>query len=463
MAKLWDKGYSLDALIERFTVGDDYLLDRRLIAADAVASIAHARMLASVEIISSDDADALERELRAIAAEAVASGFAIRRDQEDSHTFIEERLVESLGEAGKRIHTGRSRNDQVLASTRLFAREGILAVRSELAAAIDALCGLAEREESTPMPGRTHMQPAMPSTVGLWVASYAEALLDADALLEGAYRLVNRSPLGAAASFGVPLPLDRELVADLLGFDSVQHNVLDVVSSRGRIEMIVLDAFDQIGITLGRLASDLIIFSLPEFGYFSLPAELCSGSSIMPQKRNPDGLELMRGKSATLSSFSDRVRNVIRSTPSAYNRDVQETKEPLVRGIDLTIDLLSVAELTARKLVVDRERLVAGFTPDIFATDVALDAVSRGTSFRDAYRETAATLSSIEASQFDLAEVIARRTATGTPGNVGIDHARAGLARIRDGLASERERVGAAVQRLAGAELLLYPGSPAER
>ena len=328
MAKLWDKGYSLDALIERFTVGTDYILDRRLVAADAVASIAHARMLDAVGLLREGDLPALERELREIAR---VSPVTIRRDQEDGHTWIEERLVERLGEAGKRVHTGRSRNDQVLASTRLFAREGILAIERSLASAIDALHRLATDHERTPMPGRTHMQPAMPSTVGLWAASYAEALLDAESMLTTAYDLLNRSPLGAAASYGVPLPLDRELVARLLGFAEVHHNVLWAVSSRGQTELALLEALDAIGLVLGRLASDLIVFTLPEFGYFTLPAELCSGSSIMPQKRNPDGLELLRGKAGTLSADADRVRNVVRSLPSAYNRDVQETKEPLLR------------------------------------------------------------------------------------------------------------------------------------
>ena len=463
MAKLWDKGYSLDALIERFTVGNDYLLDRRLIASDAVASVAHAMMLESIGVISSEELAALTGELQAIAREAVTGGSVIRREQEDSHTFIEELLVKRLGEAGKRIHTGRSRNDQVIASTRLFAREGLLAVREGVLAAAESLCDLAQREESTPMPGRTHMQPAMPSTVGLWAASYAEALLDSDRLLVAVYGLVNRSPLGAAASFGVPLPLDRELVARLLGCDSIQHNVLDVVSSRGRIEMAILDALDQIGIVMSRFAADLVVFSMPEFGYFALPAELCSGSSIMPQKRNPDGLELMRGKSATLSACADQVRNVVRSMPSGYNRDVQETKEPLMRGIDLTVDMLAVADLTSRRLEVNRERLAAGFTADIFATDAVMDRVASGTSFRDAYREVASVIGSLDVGQFDLGELIRRRSSTGAPGNLGLEHALTDLDELRRNLRQERARVAVAVAGLAGVELPLYPGTPAER
>ena len=463
MAKLWDKGYSLDALIERFTVGNDYILDRRLVAADAVGSIAHARMLAAVGIIGREEAAALERELQVVAAEAVKDGCEIRRDQEDSHTFLEERLVNRLGEAGKRIHTGRSRNDQVLASSRLFAREGLLQVRSLISRAAAALLELARVHEQTPMPGRTHLQPAMPSTVGLWAASYAEALLDADVMLASAYRLINRSALGSAASFGVPLPLDREQVARELGFSAIHHNVLAAVSSRGQTEMALLDALDQVGITLSRLASDLILSTLPELGYFSLPPELCSGSSIMPQKRNPDGLELLRGKSAVLSAAADQVRNIVRSLPSAYNRDVQETKEPIMRGLDLTCDMLAVAELTVERLEVHEERLRAGFTSEIFATDVALERVASGESFRDAYQAVAAELERLDADSFDLREMISRRSATGSPGNLDLDYAARELERVSREVEGERERVALAVKTLAGRALPLYPGAPAER
>ncbi|MFW5826032.1 MAG: argininosuccinate lyase [bacterium] len=460
MAKLWDKGYSLDRLIERFTVGDDYLLDRRLIAADAVASVAHARMLDSVGLLSDGDLPALELELRTIAREAVEQGCEIRRDQEDSHTFIEERLVERLGEAGKRIHTGRSRNDQVLASTRLFAREGVLVVRRELADTVAALLELARREELTPMPGRTHMQPAMPSTVGLWAGSFAESLLDADAVLSTAYRLLNRSPLGAAASYSVPLPLNRELVAELLGFREVHHNTLAAVSSRGELEKTVLDALDSAGIVLSRLASDLILFTLPEFGYFSLPSEVTTGSSIMPQKKNPDGLELMRGKSAVLSAFADRCRNVVRSLPSSYNRDVQETKEPLLAGIDLAHEMLAVAGLTVRRLAVNADRLQAGFTPEIYATDAAIERVRAGESFREAYRAVADTIGSIDSHHYDPHEIIGRRTATGSPGNPDLGYVEFALKERSEEIAGEHDRVSAAVAALAGAPLTLYPGAP---
>ncbi|MFP4376704.1 MAG: argininosuccinate lyase [Spirochaetales bacterium] len=468
MAKIWEKGYSLDAVIEEFTVGDDHLLDRRLVAADAVGSIAHARMLREIGLLSDEQAQSIERELREIARRALSSGVTIERSQEDSHTAIEELLTDSLGETGKRIHVGRSRNDQVQASTRLFAREGALAVRRALLNVADELLLFARKDESTPMVGRTHLQPAMPSTVGLWAESYAEMLLDADVMLAAAFGLVNRSPLGAAAGYGVPLPLDRSLVADSLGFDGVHHNVIAAVGSRGQVELALLDACDQVGIVLSRLATDLILFSMPEFGYFSLPPELCSGSSIMPQKRNPDGLELLRGKSGVLSSYADRLRGIVRSLPSGYNRDVQETKEPLMRGLDLTLSMLRVASLTMRSVSVNRERLLAAFEPGVLATDRAIERVAAGESFRDAYRAVAEELAGGERagdglSAESLAALIQKRVAVGSPGNLDLDAVESSIERARTDIDGRALKIEQAVAGLLGEPASLYPGTPSER
>jgi argininosuccinate lyase len=468
VAKIWDKGYSVDALLERFTVGEDYLFDRRLIASDAVASIAHAQMLGRAGILSQTDVDSLVPELRAIAAEAFEHGIVIERAQEDSHTAIEARLVEKLGESGKRIHTGRSRNDQVLASTRLFAREGLVAVREAVADTANALLALAERDSATPMVGRTHLQPAMPSTVGLWASSHAELLLDAERQLAAAFELVDRGPLGAAAGYGVPLPVDRESVSDALGFAGLQHNVLATVSSRGQVELAVLDALDGIGIALSRLATDLIIFTMPEFGYFTLPDSLTTGSSIMPQKKNPDGLELLRGKSGVLSSYADRVRGIVRSLPAGYNRDTQETKEPLIRGIDLTLDMLAAAGQSVSSLTVHPDRLAAAFDRGVLATDRALDLVSEGMSFRDAYQQVAQELARPAegpggVSGEQLAQIIARRTATGTPGNLALEGVRKRVGTLTNEFDQTRERIGSAVEKLLGSRVALYPGTPANR
>jgi argininosuccinate lyase len=456
MAKIWEKGYELDSVIERFTVGRDYLLDRRLIAADAVASIAHARMLATINILSHDEADALAGELALIAAEGEAGAFAIARADEDGHTAIEARLTEKLGELGKKIHTGRSRNDQVIASTRLYARDAILSLRGAIYEVAGTLLDFAERESATPMPGRTHLQPAMPSSVGLWAASYAELLLDDDLLLGTAYTLLNRSPLGAAAGYGVPLPLDRELVAELLGFSSVHHNVIAVNNSRGKAEAVLIDALDQIGLSLGRFAEDLILFSMPEFAYFTLPEELCTGSSIMPQKRNPDGMELVRGKAGVLSALSAWTKNAVRGLPSGYNRDVQETKEPMMRAVDLALEMLAVVSRTAGSVTANHDKLSQSFTPELLATDEVFKRVQAGMTFRDAYREVAADLGAVSAEGVDPAQVLARRTSTGTPGNLDLQTVRTEMEARRSAVDSEQARVAAAVTALVGKPVVLF-------
>lgn len=288
----------------------------------------------------------------------------------------------------------------------------------------EALLSFAEAHAAVPMPGRTHMQIAMPSSVGLWAGAWAEEILDGLANLKSAYDLFNQSPLGAAASYGVPLPLNREMTAKAMGFPKVQTNVLYVNNSRGKLETLILSALDYLGTSLSCMAQDLILFSLPEFGYFSLPRELCSGSSIMPQKKNPDGLELMRAKSATLSSYAQHAREINRSLPSGYNRDFQETKEPFLRGMELGSACLRVMTLTFEKLKVNREALEKGFSPEIYATDAALEQVAKGVSFRDAYRSVGLSLDG-EGGPVDLdrdpGASVTSRTHTGTSGNLGLE------------------------------------------
>ncbi len=451
MAKLWQKDYSFDETIERFTVGNDYELDRELAAADAIGSIAHATMLSTIGILSADDAARLTSELVAVYEDATNGRFTILRQDEDCHTAIENRLTEAVGEAGKRIHTGRSRNDQVITMVRLYAREYLIRILERLAEVAGLLLERAEGNASVPMAGRTHMQPAMPSSVGLFFAAFGEQLLDDARLVETTLELCDRCPLGSAASYGVPLPLDRELTSRLLGFAELQNNVLAVNNSRGKLEAAILDALDHIAMTLGKLAQDLIVFSLPEFGYFRLPDELCSGSSIMPQKKNPDGLELLRARSAAVSSYAMHCRSVVRSLPSGYNRDFQDTKEPLLRGLATVDTMLRVASITVEKIQVDTDRLIAGFDGEIFATDAVLDKVGKGASFRDAYREVAKN----PAVAGDAVEAIARRTSVGTPGNLGLDVGRRKVAALRARLAERDRRISNALRALTGRDVSL--------
>ncbi len=438
MAKLWQKGYELDSLIEAFTVGRDWELDGRLLAADCTASAAHALMLNRVGLLGENDLAALLEGLRAIVRAGEAGEFPVLPEDEDCHTAIENFLVKSCGDAGKKIHTGRSRNDQVLTALRVYGREAVSAVLEAGYRLQETLLAFAEHHREVPMPGRTHMQAAMPSSVGLWAGAWAEETGDDLALLEFAAELCDQSPLGSAASYGVPLPLDREMSAELLGFSKVQNNVLYANNSRGKFESIIIDALDQLMQSFSKMSQDLILFSLPEFGYFSLPAELCSGSSIMPQKKNPDALELMRAKAATMSGWSLQVKGIIRSLPSGYNRDFQETKEPFIRSLELALQSALVMERTFAKLEVNRERLLAAFTPEIFATDDALELVAGGMSFREAYVKVGTALE--EVGSRDPMESLANRTASGTAGNLHLEPAAAALGSARQRLAERRER-----------------------
>ena len=451
MAKLWFKNYELNELLETFTVGNDYILDKNLVVSDCLCSIAHIQMLSSIGVLTEAEFKALKDALIEIIRLDKEGKFEIKSSDEDCHTAIEGYLTAKLGEAGKKVHTGRSRNDQVLTATRFYAKTRLLQIMDSALNLVDSLNAFAEKYKDVPMPGRTHMQIAMPSSVGLWGAAFAEELLDDIAFLKASYDLNNRSPLGSAASYGVPLPLDRELTASLLGFAGIQNNVLYANNSRGKIESMISDALEQMTITFSKLAQDLIIFSMPEFGYFSLPASLCSGSSIMPQKKNPDGLELLRGKAASVSGLCMGMKNVVRSLPTGYNRDFQETKELFIKILDTAEICTQVAKLTIDGLKVNEDKLKKGFTPDIFATDEALRLVAAGKSFRDAYKEVGLNLDKLK--NEDPVAALKKRTSTGTPGNLNLKYAKDKAASFRAFAVSEHDALLNAVEKLTG-----FPG-----
>ncbi len=454
MAKLWDKGYSLDTIIERFTVADDPELDLSLVVADCFGSLAHVAGLRNASILSAKEADALSAELRGIVDRAAAGQFAISRGQEDCHTAIEDHLVSQLGQVGKKVHTGRSRNDQVLTALRLYTKDALLYIRNALVRAVKAFLNRADAWASVPLVGRTHMQPAMPSTLGIWSAAVAESFLDDLTLLEAAYVLVDASPLGSAAGYGVPLAIDRAYVAAALGFRRAQHTVVYAANSRGKVEAAVLDGLDQVGLTISKAAVDLMFFSLPEVAYVRLPKELCTGSSIMPQKQNPDVLELMRSRAAALGGYASTVKAVVRHLPGGYNRDFQDTKAPLLAALRSAADMVEVMTYTAPKLDVDQQACIAAFTPQVFATDRAFDAVLGGASFRDAYQQVAASLSTVEpgqtVSEEQIRAAIGRRSGPGTAGNPALDVLYRRLANHEEELDSDRTARDAAVTRFLG-------------
>ena len=420
MAKLWQKNYSLDTLMEKFTVGSDYLIDQHLVICDALASMAHMKGLVKIGLLSRDEGDRLMEGLREVIKLRQAHNFPILRSDEDCHTAIENFLTVHYGEVGKKIHTGRSRNDQVQVALRLWMRDFSLRLAAETLSFSQELLAFAKRYEFTPMPGRTHMQIAMPSSVGTWAASFAEELIDETRLLLDLEKLFDHSPLGAAASYGVPLPLDRAYTAALLGFKGPQRNVLYAVDSRGKFEGMLLDHCDYISLTISKMAQDLMLFTLPELGYFSLPKELTTGSSIMPQKKNPDGLELARSRSAVVDGAAATVKALIRALPSGYNRDFQDTKAPLFEGASTTWLLVAIMARMVSQLEVHEEKLKGACNSLLYATDLVFQRVMKGEAFRDAYKDVGLHLEIVKVPQ-DITQALKSRTSIGAPGNLMLD------------------------------------------
>jgi argininosuccinate lyase len=443
---------AIDPDVLLFTAGRDVTLDRALVEADCIGTAAHVIMLSRVPtrppILTKSDAARVVAELKKIVARAREGRFEITLEDQDVHLAVERALTESLGDLGKRVHTARSRNDQIALDLRLYAREQLLGILNECGALADTLLAFARRHADAPMVGRTHMQPGMPSSVGLWASAWSEELADAMELLTAIYRVNNRSPLGSAAGYGVPLPIDRPLVARLLGFECAAHNVLYANQARGRMESLILDAVSHVMLILSRLAQDLMLFTMPEFGYFILPAEYCTGSSIMPQKRNPDVLELVRAKAARVRAAASAVYDLMRGLPSGYNRDLQEAKEPFLEGIVATRASLRVMKGLIAGTSVKREALLKAFSPDVFATDRALELVAAGVPFRDAYHRVKENLHELHA--YDPQDALKKKTHFGAPG--GLDFELIGN-RIRAPLLfarAETRRIAACIRRLLG-------------
>ena len=419
MTKLWKKKYELDKTVESFTVGDDYLWDMRLIKADIIGNIAHSTMLKKIGILSDDELVKIKKNLIDILELQEQGKFIINKEDEDVHTAVENFLTERLGDIGKKIHTARSRNDQILLDVRLYSKERLFEIMESVLSFCKILLDFSKENEFVPMPGRTHTQRAMPSSVGLWASSILESLLDDLYLLKSAFKINDQSPLGSAASYGVNLNIDREYVASLLGFEKVQNNVLYANNSRGKTEAIIIFALSQIMIDLSKFANDLILFSIPEFKYFTLPEEFCGGSSLMPQKRNPALLELTRAKAHVVNSLYFRVTGIITSLYSGYNRDFQLTKGPLMESFEITQQTLYLLGYFIPKIKVNKEILIKSFTPEVYATDRVLELVKEGVPFRDAYKEVGINLESLN--NKDPVENIKSKTHIGATGNLGLD------------------------------------------
>lgn len=386
MTRLWDKGNPLDDRVLRYTAGEDHLLDARLVPYDVRGSIAHAEMLHGAGLLAAEDLAAIRQGLETLAAEHAAGAWRIELADEDVHTALESRLTARIGEAGARLHLGRSRNDQVLTALRLYLKDEVETLRAgalEVAAALDTL---AAREKETPLPGYTHLQPAMPSSVPLWAGGFAAELRDDADGLAATKRRLDKNPLGSAAGYGVPLlPIDREATRASLGFAEVHEPVTAVQLSRGKAEAQVLFEIVLLLQDLGRLAADLVLFSMRELGFLSLPAEMTTGSSIMPQKRNPDVFELVRGRTATAVACLVEVLGITAKLPSGYHRDLQLVKAPLFRGIDCARETLAVMAAALAGVRFHPEKI--SLEPELFAAEAAYRLVlEEGIPFREAYR-----------------------------------------------------------------------------
>ncbi len=389
MSRLWEKGLPLDERVLRYTAGEDHLLDARLVPYDVRGSIAHAEMLAEQNLINDEDCAAIRDGLITLDKSFAAGDWQISLEDEDAHTALETRLTDAIGPAGGRLHLGRSRNDQVLTALRMYLRD----VASDLVQRVtnlrQSIGDLDRRQGDIELPGYTHMQHAMPSSVALWCGGFEEGFADACDGLKAVQRRINKSPLGSAAGYGTPgLPLDRESTSDKLDFDSTQDPVTAVQLSRGKAESALLFEITLLMQDLSRMASDLLMFYTQEFAYISLAAEVTTGSSIMPQKRNPDVLELLRASSATTQACLDESLMICAKLPSGYHRDLQRLKSPLFRSIDLAIDSVDIMAYVLEGLRFQPENIK--LDDGIFATAEAYRLVREaGIPFRDAYRQVA--------------------------------------------------------------------------
>jgi argininosuccinate lyase len=387
--KLWEKGQELNKDIEKFVVGNDHLLDQKLVKYDCQASIAHALMLEKIGVLTHPEVEQLVNGLKEVIGLAAQGKFCIKQEDEDCHTAIENYLTEKLGGVGKKIHTARSRNDQVLTALRLYEKAELKEIKELLAALISAYKLLISKYGNIQMPGYTHMQKAMPTTVEVWIGSFISAAEDDLIQLESVLKLVDQSPLGSAAGFGVPVfNIDKEFTASQLDFAKVMENPLYCQLSRGKFEAAILHMLGQIMFDLNKLTTDLMLFSMAEFSYVSIPAEFCTGSSIMPQKCNPDVLELIRAKYHVVLGEEFKVKGLIANLISGYNKDLQLTKEPLFVGIDTVKECLKTMALVLTGLTVSEQNCKKALTPELFATETVYKLVKQGLPFRFAYQKT---------------------------------------------------------------------------
>ena len=384
--KLWDKGFEPDAHIEAYTVSNDRELDLRLARYDVEGSLAHITMLESIGLLTRDELERLTAGLKEIAAEIEAGRFEIEPDTEDVHSQVELLLTRRLGDVGKKIHSGRSRNDQVLVDLKLFLRDELRQTAAAVRTLFDRLQEFSERYRDVLMPGYTHLQVAMPSSFGLWFGAYAETLVDDLRLVAAAYHIANQNPLGSAAGYGSSFPLDRTMTTRLLGFETLHYNVVAAQMSRGKCERAAANAIAAVAATVGRLAMDVCLFMSQNFGFVSLPDELTTGSSIMPHKKNPDVFEVMRGRCNRLQSVPNEIALLTTNLPSGYHRDLQLLKDILFPATSEIRRTLAMCTFMVGNLRVNTHILEDARYDYLFTVEEVNRLVLEGVPFREAYR-----------------------------------------------------------------------------
>ena len=432
--KLWEKNYEINAEIERFTVGRDREMDLYLAPYDVLGSMAHITMLESIGLIGKDELPVLLQELKNIYAVTQKGEFVIEEGIEDVHSQVELMLTRKLGDMGKKIHSGRSRNDQVLVDLKLFTRHQLRLIADDVKDLFDQLIAKSNQYKDVLMPGYTHLQIAMPSSFGLWFGAYAESLADDLQMLQAAYKIVNRNPLGSAAGYGSSFPLNRQMTTDLLGFDSMDYNVVYAQMGRGKMEQSVSFAIATIAGTMAKLAFDACMFNSQNFGFVKLPKECTTGSSIMPHKKNPDVFELIRAKSNKLQAMPQQIMLIKNNLPVGYFRDLQIMKEVFLPAFDELRDCLRITAYIINKIEVNDHILDDPRYDPIFSVEEVNRLATEGMPFRDAYKKVGLD---IEAGKFTPNKNI-HHTHEGSIGNLCNDRIDEIMQQVMSGFGFER-------------------------
>jgi len=396
--KLWQKETQVSEIVERYTVGRDLEFDIQLAPYDVLGSLAHTEMLATIDLLEVGEKEQIHRELKAIYQDIVNGDFAMREGVEDIHSQVELMLTERLGDIGKKIHSGRSRNDQVLVDLKLFMRQEIKEVVEGTQVLFGRLTQLSEQYKDVLMPGYTHMQVAMPSSFGLWFGAYAESLVDDVHMMHAAYKVVNKNPLGSGAGYGSSFPLNRKLTTELLGFEDLNYNVVYAMMGRGKAEKSLGMGMSAIAATLGKFAMDICLYMGQDFGFLSFPDELTTGSSIMPHKKNPDVFELMRGKCNRIQALPNDIALITANLPVGYHREMQLIKEVLFPAIQDMKDCLFMADFMLQKIKINRHLVMKDKYLYLFSVEETNRLVLQGVPFRDAYKQVGMA---IERGEFD--------------------------------------------------------------